>query len=152
MLKAERALKTVTLVVVGVGVAGAVGIMLFAGGGLPRDAASLGFLAWALLPYLPLALMSRVRTGSLTFAILLAAGSLGVVGFGLFVYVYAFLIELDAQSALVFIFVPLYQWAGVLVTAAVAVLGWLIAHLVARRAGARQFGDERDAEATAQDP
>jgi hypothetical protein len=80
-------------------------------------------LVWCLSPYALLALALR-RPWKSTEAVLVAfATTIAVSGFALYIYTVAFFVKPDAQSGLVFLFIPLWQWIGALVGLGVA---WLI--------------------------
>jgi len=81
----------------------------------PLSATVAGFLGWAVSPYLGLMLLTRTarqKVSIITIAILTAA----IAGFGIWIYVDSMFIHSDAQSALVFAVVPLWQWALILIT------------------------------------
>ncbi len=80
----------------------------------PISAPAAGFLGWAVSPYLGLMLLTRTarqKVSIITIAILTAA----IAGFGIWIYVDSMFIHNDAQSALVFAVVPLWQWALILI-------------------------------------
>jgi hypothetical protein len=80
-------------------------------------------LVWCLSPYARLALALR-RPWKSTEAVLVAfATTIAVSGFALYIYTVAFFVKPDAQSGLVFLFIPLWQWIGALAGLGVA---WLI--------------------------
>ncbi len=88
------------------GAAVTIAAMIHGGGGL-RSVLN-GFMIWALLPYGALAAaaaISRTR-GSLIAAFVVC---LLAVLFGSFIYLDALFIHTSSTSALVFIFIPLYQ-------------------------------------------
>ena len=67
---------------------------------------------WAVGPYvahLALCAAVRRRAGAAWVA---AVGALVTVAFGVGVLVDGFFVHLGAQSAILFVFVPLWQWAG----------------------------------------
>jgi hypothetical protein len=80
-------------------------------------------LAWCVSPYALLALALR-RPWMSTEAVLVAfATTIAVSGFAMYIYTVAFFVKPDAQSGLVFLFIPLWQWVGALIGLGVA---WLI--------------------------
>lgn len=80
----------------------------------PDSSAGLGFLAWGLSPYLYLLFMVRRAATPLTARIALAIAV--VASFiGVWLPVDAMFVEPDAQSGLVFLFAPLWQWFLLLV-------------------------------------
>jgi hypothetical protein len=82
----------------------------------PYTLAAAGFIAWAVSPYMLLALLVRsAHTRAARVGVLLV--TLLAVIFGVAIFVDAMYLHLDAQSALVFLFVPLWQWVGLLVLA-----------------------------------
>lgn len=83
-----------------------------------------GFGAWACLPF-ALVWIAAGRLRDHAFALLvLGTGLLAAAGFGAFVYASAYILtdKPDAQAGLVFLAVPFYQLAAVLVAAALAFL------------------------------
>ncbi len=81
----------------------------------PVSAPAAGFMFWTLSPYIGLMLLlkaARQQTAVIKISILAAL----IAGFGLWVYIDAMFIHLDAQSALVFAIVPLWQWALILIS------------------------------------
>ena len=71
---------------------------------------ALGFIAWAVSPYLYLAVLAKLVPRKLSiYATLILA--LLVAGFGISVIIDATFIHSDAQGGLIYIFVPLWQWA-----------------------------------------
>ena len=99
-------MKAVTYSVLVIGVLGTLAVMVHAGG----SAQSLvsGFTLWAVLPYVVFAAacaLSRVREIILTTLIASVVGTL----FAALIYIDAFFIHISSTSALVFIFIPLYQ-------------------------------------------
>ena len=71
------------------------------------------WIAWIVSPYLPLVLLGR-RHVNLARSATLYILTVLVAGFASQVYFDGFYTHLDAQSALLFIFVPLYQWLAIL--------------------------------------
>jgi hypothetical protein len=72
-----------------------------------------GFLVWANVPYLAVYWLAAVLVHGRGSAMLVLISSFAVVIFGAVIYFDAFIVHLDAQSALVFLFVPLYQLLAV---------------------------------------
>lgn len=69
-----------------------------------------GFIVWAVSPYAYLALMAKlVSTSTAELIVLLLSFLVGSLGVWLIID--AFFIHLDAQSGLVYIFAPIWQWA-----------------------------------------
>lgn len=77
-------------------------------------------MAWSVSPYVPLGFASRKPRASRGSAVALLVTAVVVAAFGAAVYVDAFFIHLDAQGALVFLFVPVLQWVGALLGIVVA--------------------------------
>jgi hypothetical protein len=71
--------------------------------------ASWPWMVWIISPYLPLYLLGR-RHGSQSRCITLYILTVVVIGFAASIYIDGFFKHLGAQSALLFIFVPAYQW------------------------------------------
>lgn len=91
---------------------------------LERMAALAGFALWVSLPY-AVVWFAAGRLSGYTFALLvLGAGLVAAAGFALFIYatVFIFTAKPDAQSGLVFLFIPLYQLGALLVAAGLAFL------------------------------
>ena len=80
--------------------------MAHGGGGL-RSLLS-GFTIWALVPYAGFAAASAIAR---TRASLIAAFAVGLTAvlFGSFMYLNALFVHISSTSALVFVFIPLYQ-------------------------------------------
>ena len=79
----------------------------------PVSAAAVGFICWAITPYLYLAIMTKVvskKASILTVFIL----TLLMGCFGVWAFVDAMYIHADAQGGLVFVFAPLWQWVVLL--------------------------------------
>lgn len=87
----------------------------------------LGLMGWCVSPYIPLAFAAGGMRASRAGAIALLATTLVVAGAAGIAYVDAFFIHLDAQGALILVFMPVWQWVGVLV-------GLVVASLLASRA------------------
>jgi hypothetical protein len=100
-----------------------------AGGvGTPRAGAvaSLALFAlWAVVPYLALLLIGYVSRTKAAPAVITLVGALAVTGCGLWAYYEGFYVNLDAQSALLFVFVPVIQLVGCAVLAVTALVFWL---------------------------
>jgi predicted permease len=109
------------------------GLMLFASepwdADLGRWAVILPFAALAVSPYLVVARLARAFRHDVTKSRVLLAVALLVTVPAVWIYVQGFFVEPDAQSALLFVFVPIYQlFAG----AAAGIAVWLLI-LAARR-------------------
>ena len=79
------------------------------------DWVMVSFILWALLPYPALSLpMIFVSLSKRALVVYMVFASIAVLG-GLFFYFDAMFVHLDPQSAIVFVFIPLYQLAGVIV-------------------------------------
>ena len=75
----------------------------------PVSATALGFIGWAVSPYVYLAVMIKVvskKVSTITVFIL----TLLVGGSGVWMLVDAMFIHVDAQGGLIFIFASLWQW------------------------------------------
>ena len=80
----------------------------------PVTAVGLGFILWAVSPYLYLAVLTKAaRQKGASIAVLLVSVLAAVFGIGALVD--AMFIHLDAQSGLVIVFAPLWQWVFLLV-------------------------------------
>ena len=73
---------------------------------------AVGFGLWVVSPFVFLLHATRRFQGNRTRDVALLLVSLATALFAAFVYYDAFFVSMDAQSALVFIFVPLWQWVG----------------------------------------
>ena len=86
----------------------------------------LGFIlaltAWCVSPYALLALVSGRMRASRAGAITVLVTTILVAGAAAVAYVDAFFIHLDAQGALILIFMPVWQWVGTVIGLAVAAL------------------------------
>jgi len=77
---------------------------------------AIGFLVWAISPYLFAAFITKCSTQYV--AILMSTGvSLILAIGGIFLLIDAMYIHQDAQSALVFVVIPMYQWIILFITA-----------------------------------
>ncbi len=76
---------------------------------------AIGFLVWAISPYLFAAFMTKRITQHAATLVVTGVSSILAVG-GIFLLIDAMYIHLDAQSALVFVVIPMYQWIILLVT------------------------------------
>lgn len=84
-----------------------------------------GFLAWAVAPYAYFILLpANTSKGESALARLVV--TILICGLGMYVVVEAVLIHPGAQSAMVFIFAALYQWAMIVLYAVVV---WVLARL-----------------------
>ncbi len=86
---------------------------------------ALGFFAWTAAPFVAVAVMNRFLSGTSTGRIALLLTALAITGGGLYILVQAFVIHLDAQSGIVFIFLPLCQWVAVGIGFAIALVARL---------------------------
>jgi len=86
------------------------------------------WIVWIVSPYLPLFLFGRRRV-NLARSAISSVLTVTVIGFASLVYFDGFFTHLDAQSALLFIFVPLYQWVIILVGGII----YLIVAVVSRK-------------------
>ena len=82
----------------------------------------LGLMAWCVSPYAPLAFAAGGLRTSRAGAITLLVTTLVVAGAAGIAYVDAFFIHLDAQGALILVFMPVWQWVGAIVGVVVASL------------------------------
>lgn len=80
-------------------------------------------LAWCVSPYAAIVLALRKPWTGTEASLVAFATTLGVSGLALYVYSVAFFVKPDPQSGLVFLFIPLWQWVGVVVGLGVA---WLV--------------------------
>ena len=97
--------------------------MTFSWSGL---AFALGLMAWCVSPYALLAFAAGAMRASRRRAITLLVTTILVAGAAAAAYVDAFFIHLDAQGALILVFMPVWQWVG-------AVIGIVVASLLPSR-------------------
>ena len=77
---------------------------------------AIGFLVWAISPYLFAAFMTQRSTKYAAVLMVTGVSFILAIG-GIFLLIDAMYIHLDAQSALVFVVIPMYQWIILLITA-----------------------------------
>ena len=82
----------------------------------------LGLMAWCVSPYAVLAFAAGAMRVSRRGAIALLVTTILVAGAAGVAYVDAFFIHLDAQGALILVFMPVWQWVGAIVGVVVASL------------------------------
>ncbi|MEE9523684.1 MAG: hypothetical protein V3V59_02920 [Thermodesulfovibrionales bacterium] len=91
-------------------------LMVYAGQGWEQGIVWwLGFLAfgiWAISPYCFMTISHYLLINNNKQSIVFLVSSILIILFGMFIYYDGFFIHIDAQSALLFIFIPLYQWIG----------------------------------------
>jgi hypothetical protein len=87
-----------------------------------RLAFVLGLMAWCVSPYVLLAFAAGAMRVSRRGAIALLVTTILVAGAAAVAYVDAFFIHLDAQGALILLFMPVWQWVGAVVGVVVASL------------------------------
>jgi hypothetical protein len=81
-----------------------------------------GLMAWCVSPYALLAFAAGAMRVSRRGAIALLVTTVLVAGAAAVAYVDAFFIHLDAQGALILVFMPVWQWVGAIVGVVVASL------------------------------
>lgn len=80
----------------------------------PVSITALGIIGWTVTPYIYLAMMLKLVTKKTPIiAVSILAISLAV--FGIWAFVKAIFFDNDAQSSLVFIVIPLWQWLILLI-------------------------------------
>jgi predicted permease len=107
----NRALRWLALLAPAVGAAGTIGFMLFAG-----DFSTTGnwlfftgLSAWSAAPYAAMAFVGRAFGAERVPLAIVTGGAVLLVGFAGWVLLSAFFLHPDAQSGLVFLFLPLWQ-------------------------------------------
>ncbi len=75
--------------------------------------------AWAILPYLGIVGFSRTSNENKKQRRTRLIGFTLIVAFGIFILIDGFFIHSDAQNALLFVFLPIYQWAGIIIVVAI---------------------------------
>ena len=81
-----------------------------------------GLVAWCLSPYAVLAFAAGAMRASRRGLVALLVTTVLVAGAAAAAYVDAFFIHLDAQGALILLFMPVWQWAGTVIGIVVASL------------------------------
>jgi len=111
------------------GLAATFGIATYASAGLSWVAKADGLLlfVWAVLPYALLSLSANIAHCHKSSIVVLATAAISLV-FAALVYIDAFFIHSDAQSALAFLFVPLLQNGLSITLLLVVIVGWLRAN------------------------
>ena len=79
----------------------------------------IGFLIWAVSPYLYGMILTKLLSKSRAITVSVLLLSIIAIG-GIFLLVDAMYIHLDAQSALAFVVIPVYQW-GLLLLATIPI-------------------------------
>lgn len=87
-------------------------------------------LGWCVSPYAAILLALRKPWSSTDANLVAFAATIAASGLALYAYAVAFLVKPDPQGGLVFLFIPLWQWA-------VALAGLGVAWLMERRARTR---------------
>ncbi len=77
---------------------------------------AIGFLVWAISPYLFAVFITRRSTQYAVTLVITGVSFILAIG-GISLLIDAMHIHLDAQSALVFVVIPMYQWIILLITA-----------------------------------
>jgi len=77
---------------------------------------AIGLLVWAISPYLFAAFLTKQSTHHAAITVITGISLILAIG-GIFLLIDAMYIHLDAQSALVFVVIPMYQWIILLITA-----------------------------------
>ncbi|PCJ35519.1 MAG: hypothetical protein COA75_10200 [Cellvibrionales bacterium] len=80
----------------------------------PIAISALGFIGWAVSPYVYLAVMVKILSNRTSINAVFMMSIL-VGGFGVWMLADAMFIHVDAQGGLVFILVPLWQWVALFV-------------------------------------
>ena len=94
-----------TYILAALGAVVTLGILLWMGG---LACLMSGFPLWTLLPYLLLAVIARFSASKLFRGLVLAVAFVSIPA-GIYFYIDACFIHLDAQGALVFVVIPVYQ-------------------------------------------
>ena len=90
---------------------------------------AVGFFAWAAVPFAAIAVINRFIAKDVSGKIILFVTALVVTCGGVYILIEAFITHLDAQSGIIFIFLPIYQCAAV----ALAVALLIVARILVKR-------------------
>ena len=85
-------------------------------------------LGWCVSPYAAIALALHRPWKSAEAVLVALATTIAIAGLAAYVYIVAFFVKPDPQGGLVLLFIPLWQWVGV-------VVGLGVAWLMERRTG-----------------
>jgi len=85
-------------------------------------------LGWCVSPYAAIALALHRPWKSKEAVLVAFATTVAIAGLAAYIYIVAFFVKPDPQGGLVLLFIPLWQWVGV-------VVGLGVAWLVERRPG-----------------
>ena len=120
----KERLRSATLVIAMLAIAGSFALLAKGGSypSLPVLAVALGFGGWASTPYIAIALWARKPRASFAAVLVLFVVLLALAILGFWIYIDGFFFHADAQSGLLFIFVPMWQWAGLLPALVAALL------------------------------
>lgn len=77
-----------------------------------RSLSVMGFGIWAASPFVAVALLCRRPRASQGAALTLFLATLLLAAFAFPIYIQGFFVKPDAQGGLLFIFIPVWQWAG----------------------------------------
>ena len=110
-------MKSITYTVVAIGAVGTLGVMAYAGQSF--ESLVSGFTLWALAPFATFAAACALARRRGVIVVALIAGVVATL-FAAFTYIDAFFIHIHSTSALVFIFVPLYQLVAAVILLLVA--------------------------------
>ena len=112
--------------------------MLYAGDPTSSDwwSGMIGFFGRACLPYGILLVFNTIKGGEIKKDIALLITTIIVSGFAIFMLVDAFFIHIDAQSGLIFLFLPMYQSIA-------SIIGGLIGLILYVRSGSAQKTDNQ---------
>ena len=100
-----------------------IAMMIYAGHGWEKGinwwAITCLFGAWAISPYIGIVGFSRTWSEDHKERITRLLGFILVIAFGIIVLIDGFFIHSDAQNALLFVFLPIYQWIGIVIVLAI---------------------------------
>lgn len=119
----SRTLRWVSLIAPAVGAAGSIGFMLFVGDfdGVGSWLFFAGLAAWTAAPYAAMAAIGRAFRAEPVPLAIVTGGMLLCIGLGAWILIGAFILYPDAQSGLVFLFIPFWQ---ALLFLAVLLIAW----------------------------
>jgi hypothetical protein len=127
-MRVNRLLTILTLLFCIIAAIITLGVMIYQGQesylGIWRWLLFLFFGAYAVAPYIAIGVITlKIKGTDIQLFITPLLAVIIMTSFGLYAYYDGFFVHLDAQSGLLFLFIPAYQWLGILAT--VGMNNWL---------------------------